>query len=162
MKLKYAIVLLLALCLTASCAKSDENDQATAAPTPTPIPTGPDGEPLVTFEPELLLPDARTQQYTVILPRVRYSLPKDPKSIVVVTMAIQASNEEVYKVLEEQKDNLSFVITSALENQTATSLMNTGAKLALKEDVILKLQERIKGSRGIKKAYLIEFLISSR
>jgi flagellar basal body-associated protein FliL len=162
MKCIPAIVLLLFVSLTVSCAKSDENDGTAVTATPTPIPLGPDGEPLVTFEPELLLPEAQTQQYTVILPQVRYSLPKDPKATVIVTLAIQASNEDVYKVLEEQKDNLSFVITSALEDQTATSLMNAGAKIALKEDVILKLQERIKGSRGIKKAYLVQFQVFSR
>ncbi|MFW5870555.1 MAG: hypothetical protein ACOCVL_02700, partial [Candidatus Sumerlaeota bacterium] len=145
MSRKILLVVLL-LSMAAACTKSDQNGEHSATtPTPTPEMVGPNGEPLVTFEPELLLPEARTREYTVALPRVRYQLPKDPQSTVIVTIAVQAANDSVYEALQDQQENLSFVITSALDNHTGASLVDPAGKIALKEAIIQQLQQRIQG-----------------
>ncbi|MFW6286510.1 MAG: flagellar basal body-associated FliL family protein [Candidatus Sumerlaeota bacterium] len=160
---KKILLVVLLLSVAVACKKSEQNGgQATPAPTPTPEMVGPDGEPLVTFEPELLLPEARTRQYTVVLPRVQYQLSKDPQSTVILTIAVQAANETIYEALEAQQENLSFVITSALDKHTGMSLVDPAGKVALKEAIIQQLQQRIQGSRGIRTVYFLEFQVYRR
>jgi len=139
-------------------------DAGVEAPAATPVLRNADGVELVQFRPELLLSDAYTMDYVVMLP------PGDENPLIIntkgtttragrvlVRVAVECATEAAFEELEGRAKFMKRAVQMAFETRTADACRSLTGKLEIKEDIIRQIQERMKRSKGIKQVYFLEF-----
>jgi flagellar basal body-associated protein FliL len=123
-----------------------------------------DGVELVQFEAELLLSDAYTMSYMVVLP------PEEERALLIhtkrssgreervrVRLAVECASEVAYEELHARAKFMGRAVEVPFETRTAAECRTLEGKLRIKEDIIQELQERMKRSKGIKQVYFLEY-----
>jgi hypothetical protein len=139
-------------------------DPDAEAPAATPVLRDANGIELVQFRPELLLSDAYTMDYMVLLP------PEDERPLVInmkganaregrvrVRVAVECASEAAFEELEGRAEFMERAVQVAFETRTADVCRSLEGKLQIKEDIIREIQERMNRSKGIKQVYFLEF-----
>lgn len=159
------LLLLLLLALALSCKPSSPDGKGSSDPTSMPAPT-PKRTPLM--KPELLFGKYETMRFVTLIPpedsrEKAVNLRGEPRYIAYVRVAVecadQATLDELNEMLAHPNEQVSSLISRALETQSLALASTRRGKMEFKEELIRRLQENLVENKGVKQVYIQDFIL---
>ncbi|HUT25388.1 MAG TPA: flagellar basal body-associated FliL family protein [Sumerlaeia bacterium] len=119
-------------------------------------------EPLVVFDPKLLLHPADSSDLLVEMPPVQVDL-RDRRRSVLVEVVVECADEKTREEIEKKKKRLGQTIVSAFSDKDSTLVKSAAGKLGIQDEIVWRLRESpLLRHQAVKQVYFKTYEVKAR